>query len=189
LASLSSLADEDKADDGEAEEGFSPSSSSSTTVRSRVAAVRGLSAKEAECIEQERRFRAVKAEAEVGESNRIEVEATAELRVQGLRAELAAVDARLDTLRARREKLERKGSYTDSRAGPDGSYSHSEEPDPEGAREIVGALEARLRGLQLERGRVDADPHAYAAASMRDEKNNALSHAPHAHARAHHHQH
>ena len=115
---------------------------------------------EAELADTLRRFEEARTRAEVWRSRREKAEEETGNKLQGAKAELAAVEARLEKLRAKRERLE----------GPLGSSSEVDGEDREGdsnlgvpASGLVGELEAKLREMSLERERIEADPCGLAA--------------------------
>lgn len=130
---------------------------------------------EAELADASRRFEETRVRAEEWRARREKAEEDAGSRLQGARAELAAVETRLEKLRAKRERLE----------GPSGAEEGGEEEEEEngeglsrrgGDRDgsdalggLVGELEAKLRDILLERERIEADPYAQLAPSPTDE--------------------
>lgn len=105
---------------------------------------------ETELADTLRRFEEARSQAEEWRSRREKAEEETGNKLQGAKAELAAVEARFEKLRAKRERLE----------GPPGGP-----PDEEGdsnlgvpASGLVGELEAKLREMSLERERIEADP-------------------------------
>jgi hypothetical protein len=106
---------------------------------------------EAELADALRRFKEARARAEEWRSRREKAEEETGNKLQGAKAELAAVEARLEKLNAKRERLE----------GPPGGPSEADgEDDNSGAPAsgLVGELEAKLREMSLERERIEADP-------------------------------
>ena len=110
---------------------------------------------EAELTDTLRRFEEARTRAEEWRSRREKAEEETGNKLQGAKAELAAVEARLEKLRAKRERLE----------GPPGGPSEVDEEGREGdsnlgvfASGLVGELEAKLREMSLERERIEADP-------------------------------
>jgi hypothetical protein len=119
---------------------------------------------EAELTDTLRRFEEARARAEEWRSRREKAEEETGNRLQGAKAELAAVEARLEKLRAKRERLE----------GPPGGPL---EADGEGdnnvgapASGLVGELEAKLREMELERERIEADPCGLATVPSQSEE-------------------
>lgn len=105
---------------------------------------------EAELADTLRRFEEARSQAEEWRSRREKAEEETGNRLQGAKAELAAVEARLEKLRAKRERLE----------GPPGGPPDEEGDSNSGAPAsgLVGELEAKLREMSLERERIEADP-------------------------------
>ncbi|THH19605.1 hypothetical protein EW146_g1590 [Bondarzewia mesenterica] len=124
--------------------------------------------KEVEVDERQRQWEVVKRLAEEGRREREEREGEDSARLQAVRVELAGVDARLDKLRSKQDKLvgkntiEEDGEDEGPNEGEKEKTKEDEEPqDGSGIRGIVGDLEERLRELQLERERIEADPYGY----------------------------
>lgn len=135
---------------------------------------------EAELADASQRFEETRVRAEEWRAQREKAEEEAGSRLQGARTELAAVEARLEKLRTKRERLE----------GRSGADEGGEEEEEEGGEEengeslshrggnkdgsdalggLVGELEAKLRELLLERERIEADPYAQLVPSHADE--------------------
>ena len=115
---------------------------------------------EAELTDALRRFEEARARAEEWRSRREKAEEETGNKLQGAKAELAAVEARLEKLRAKRERLEgRPGSAGEA----DGEGREDESNLGVPAAGLIGELEAKLREMSLERERIEADPCGQAA--------------------------
>jgi hypothetical protein len=120
---------------------------------------------EVELADISQRFEQVYARAEEWRVRREKAEEEANSKVQGVKTELAAVEARLDRLRAKREKLEgcRIGGAEeeeDEGRGKEQDNSSLDASGPSSNGGLVGELEAKMRELLLERERIEADPYA-----------------------------
>ncbi|KAH9063232.1 hypothetical protein EDB87DRAFT_1604676 [Lactarius vividus] len=108
---------------------------------------------EAELADALRRFEEARIRAEEWRTRREKAEEETGNKLQGAKAELAAVEARLEKLRAKRERLEGRPGEAD---GEDDDSSNLGAPASGGG--LVGELEAKLREMSLERERIEADP-------------------------------
>ncbi|KAI0264662.1 hypothetical protein BC834DRAFT_1033452 [Gloeopeniophorella convolvens] len=139
---------------------------------------------DAELADASRRFSEARARAEEWRALREKAEEEANNKLQGARAELAAVETRLDKLRAKRERLEgRTGTEEDSAEAKeeDGSGS-SDAPGPGG---LVGELETKLREMVLERERIEADPFDPVAVAVHEDESPAADVRAHGHGSHH----
>jgi hypothetical protein len=110
---------------------------------------------EAELADALHLFEEARARAEVWRSRREKAEEETGNKLQGAKAELAAVEARLEKLRAKRERLEgRPGSAGEA----DGEEREDESNLGVPAGGLIGELEAKLLEMSLERVRIEADP-------------------------------
>ena len=131
---------------------------------------------ETELADALHRYEEARARAEDWRARREKAEEEASHKLHGARAGLVAVEARLEKLRAKREKLDgRTGGEGDEGAEGDeesgeGPSRRAEDDDgldvPGG---VVGELEAKLREMLLERERIEADPYGQFALSHTDE--------------------
>lgn len=140
-------------------------------------------AKERDLASIEARCNGVKDRAAEWKARREKAEADNVKRLAGVKAELASLDARVEKLRARKDKLagqtptelDEIDRSSDEEGGQEASKGEKEE-DPEQVKEedklpsggIVGELEDKLRDLQLERERIEADPYGYLASTQPD---------------------
>jgi len=129
---------------------------------------------ETELADATRRFEEARVRAEEWRARREKAEEEAGSRLQGARAELAYVEARLEKLRTKRERLEgRSGAEEEEEEeeengeGPSRRVSDNNDSDALGG--LVGELEAKLREILLERELIEADPYAQLVPSPSDE--------------------
>ena len=133
---------------------------------------------ETELTDASRRFKEARVCAEEWRARREKAEEEAGSRLQGARAELAAIEARLEKLRVKREKLEgRASAEEEGEEEEEGGEENGEGPSRRGGDKdgldalggLVGELEAKLREILLERERIEADPYGQLAPSHPDE--------------------
>ena len=110
---------------------------------------------EAELADALRRFEEARACADEWRSRREKAEEETSNKLQGAKGELAAVESRLEKLRAKRERLEGPPSGAGEADG-EGREDESNLGVP--ASGLIGELEAKLREMLLERERIEADP-------------------------------
>ncbi|KAI0293963.1 hypothetical protein BC826DRAFT_1013477 [Russula brevipes] len=125
---------------------------------------------EAELADASRRCEEARARAEEWRARREKAEEEAGSKLQGARAELAAVEARLEKLRVKRVRLEGRAGAEEVGEGGEDEEANGECPSRRGRDDedvsdahpggLVGELEAKLREMLLERERIEADPYA-----------------------------
>jgi hypothetical protein len=132
---------------------------------------------EADLADASRRFEETRVGAEEWRARREKAEEEAGSRLQGARAELAAVEARLEKLRIKRERLEgrsgaEEGGEEEEEGEENGEGLSRRGGDKDGSDALgglVGELEAKLREILLERERIEADPYAQLVPSHADD--------------------
>lgn len=128
---------------------------------------------EAELADALRRFEEARARAEDWRARREKAEEEASNKLHGARGELAAVEARLEKLRAKRETREGRIGVEGSEEAEEQGGESREGPSRRGEGEdgmdapggLVGELETKLREMLLERERIEADPYGQFAFS------------------------
>jgi hypothetical protein len=121
----------------------------------RVALENEHTAREPKRVAQQSRWEAARGSADIERCKRERSEEAAAERVQNAKADLTALESRLDKLRIRREKLCGSAGGSDEEEGA---------PKIEGG--IVGELSARLHELQRERKAIEDDPYGYITTSQ-----------------------
>ena len=122
---------------------------------------------DAESEEKEKQWEAVSRMAEEARKERLLRESEDSARLQVIRTELAAVEARLEKLKYRREKFEGKsGSEEEDEAAQDRDKEIDGQRDgTSNNKGLIRDLEDRLREIQLEREHIEADPYGYIASN------------------------
>lgn len=120
-----------------------------------------------ESEEREKQWEAVSRMAEEARKERLLRESEDNARLQVIRTELAAVEARLEKLKYRREKFESKsGSEEEDEAAQDRDKEGDGQQDGvSNSKGLIRDLEDRLREIQLEREHIEADPYGYIASN------------------------